>query len=321
MRLIASARIRTYLKWTLWVLVAQVLLMNISAALYAYKFTHFYDPSPQRPPLVTQDVFGRTWQLFSGPKIYKSARLQEPAFPFENVNLQLNEGTAISGWYSSVDNPKGCVILFHGLMVNKSFLVSEAEMFRVLGYNVLLVDFRAHGQSGGNTSTFGIEETSEVQKAFEYAKSRGNGNIILYGVSMGAAACLKAVSENKVQPSAIIADMPFGCLQSHLEARARIQGFPSQPFGFLVTMWSGIERGYNGFNHRPSEYALKVNCPVLLQWGDHDPYVLRSETESLFQNLQGKKRLSVYEGAGHESFLTRDPMQWEAEVISFLRGV
>jgi hypothetical protein len=313
-----SAKIRSLLRWVFWVLLVQVLLMNISAAFYAHKFTHFYDAPQQRPEPSSQNIFSRTWKLFVGPRFYKQPGPSEPDFPVEHITLTLADGSPIKAWYGVSDSAKGCVILFHGISVNKSYVVNEAAMFRQMGYNVLLVDFRAHGRSDGNNSTFGVEETEEVEKAFRLAQERGNRSIILYGVSMGAAVCLKAVAEKKVQPAALIADMPFGCLQNHMQARARIHGFPSQPFAFLVTFWAGVEGGFNGFNHSPTDYARKVSCPVLLQWGDRDPYVSRSETEAIFNNLPAQKKLAIYEGAGHESFLNIEPVQWQAEVGSFL---
>jgi alpha-beta hydrolase superfamily lysophospholipase len=183
----------------------------------------------------------------------------------------------------------------------------------------LLVDFRAHGKSEGNNSTFGVKETDEVEKACNWARSRGNENIFLYGISLGAGVCIKAVSENKVQPVAIIADMPFGSLHEHLKSRARSLGFPSEPFGFLVTMWMGIEKGNNGFRHDVSAYAKKVNCPVLVQWGTKDPFVSQSEVESVYDNLASpNKKLVLYEEAGHESFASHDPVNWQRHVESFL---
>jgi pimeloyl-ACP methyl ester carboxylesterase len=113
--------------------------------------------------------------------------------------------------------------------------------------------------------------------------------------------------------------MPFGSLQDHLKARARVLGFPSQPFAFLVTLWMGIENGYNGFNHQTYGYAEKINCPVLLQWGDRDMYVTVEEIKGIYKNLPTlKKKLVVYPGANHQSFLQYDPIGWQKNVTGFL---
>ena len=133
-----------------------------------------------------------------------------------------------------------------------------------------------------------------MEKAFQYARLKGNRKIILYGSSLGSVVIMKAVAENKIAPAAIIADMPFGSLQHHLKARASEMGFPSEPFAFLVTLWIGIENGYNGFNHQAYNYAKKINCPVLLQCGDRDMYVSENEIKSIYKNLEvAQKKLII----------------------------
>ena len=310
-------RLRQYFLWIVWILVIQIVLANISAAIYAYKFTHFYtNPPPYQP---TKNIFVKTWKLFVGPRIYKLPSDTTTPDGYEKIKLHSNNNLAIDGWYASIDTSKGCVIFFHGITANKSFMLKEAEQFRAWGYNILLLDFRGHGNSEGEKSSFGVKETDEVEKAFSFAQSKGNKNIILYGSSLGSVAILKAIEEKKVAPEAIITDMPFGSLQDHLKARARVLGFPSQPFAFLVTLWMGIENGYNGFNHQAYQYAKKITCPVLVQWGDKDIYVTEKETRHIFQNLaSNKKRLIVYAGANHESLLQYDPLSWQKNIGDFL---
>jgi len=313
-------KFRYYLKWILWVLLAQIVLVNISASIYAYKFTHFYNPPP--PSVSSQNIFNKTWKLFTGPKFYKNVNEPEPSFAFETISLKTSEGIPIDIWYSQTDSSNRCVILLHGYSANKSFVENEAIMFKQWGYSVLLFDLRGHGKSGGNTTTFGVRETDELQKAFELAKLKGNSKIILYGVSLGAGISMKAVAENKIHPDAIIADVPFENLHQHFKARARVLGFPSEPFAVLTTLWLGIEKGYNGFQHDIGSYVKKVNCPVLMEWGEKDQLVTRSETESIFNNLASKnKKLVIYPDADHGSFLEKDPMTWEKEIQAFLKTV
>jgi alpha/beta superfamily hydrolase len=50
-------------------------------------------------------------------------------------------------------------------------VLDESAGFRQLGYNTLLVDFRAHGNSGGNTCTVGYYESEDVKLAYDYIKN------------------------------------------------------------------------------------------------------------------------------------------------------
>lgn len=310
-------KLKQYFKWFAWIVVIQLTLANISAAIYAYKFTHFYTNPP--PYQSDQNVFVKTWKLFVGPRIYKLPLDATSPEGFQKIKLQTDNGLLIDGWYASTDTAKACVIFLHGITNNKAVLLKEANEFRKWGYNILLIDFRAHGLSGGSKSSFGYKEVDEAEKAFQFAKQNGNKNIILYGSSLGAAVAIKATAENRIAPSAIIADMPFASLQDHLKARARVLGFPSQPFAFLVTLWIGIENGFNGFSYQVDDYAEKVDCPILIQWGDKDMYVTKEEINSIYNNLAtAQKKLVIYPNANHESLLNYDPSSWKKEVSNFL---
>ncbi|MBA2745011.1 MAG: alpha/beta fold hydrolase [Flavisolibacter sp.] len=305
-------------KLVLWFLFLQLLLVNASAFLYAYKFTHFQ--SQPKTSYARADVFSKTWKLFSGNVIYK-----DPSPPiwngYEKVELKTAEGIVLEGWYKGSDSVKQCVLLFHGVTSRKDYFKHESAKFAEWGYNILLVDFRGHGNSGGNSTSYGVNETEEVELALDWSAKRGNTKNLLYGASMGGAVVLKAASEG-VKATGVIADCSFGSLQDHFSARAGTLGFPSQPFAFLVTMWVGVQQGYNGFNHNIAEYARSIRLPVLVQSGDRDHLVKESETQEIFKNIPDqRKRLAIYSGADHHSYLLTHAVEWEKNVRAFADGL
>ena len=314
-------RLRSVVSWILWVLLIQLVLINISAALYAYKLTHFYVANEEtwKKP-VSNNIFAKTWRLFSGPRFYRQYLNITPAFSYTNVTLKTAKDISIETWYSKVDTgSKGTVILFHGLMGNKGQMLDEGHEFRNWGYNILLVDVRGHGNSDGNITTIGYRESGEVKLVYDYIRQTGEKNIFLWGASMGAVEIIKAVSDYRLSPSGIIIEMPFLSLQSHLKGRARMLGFPEQPFAFLTTFWIGKERGFNGFGFKTNGYAKNISCPVLIQYGEKDELVIRSETDAIYQAIASTdKKLVVYENVAHESFLDKDPARWKREVNNFL---
>ncbi len=316
-------KLPSLVRWILWVLLVQFALFNISAALYAYRFTHVYDDPSLRNKSSNRNVFVKTWRLFSGPRQPRSVITESPAFPHDTVALKTKKGILIDAWYAKPDSvSKGTVILFHGIMANKGMLLAVAAEFRYDGYNVMLVDFRAHGNSGGHITTIGVKESEEVKLAYDYIVEQGEKNIFLYGSSMGAVVVAKAMADYDLKPSGVFLEMPFASMQSHLRARARglgFRGFGEKPFGFLVTLWIGLERGFNGFNNQTARYVAKMNCPVLMQWGAVDDYVVKNETDRIYNAIaSSKKKLVIYAHAGHESFLQKDPAKWRIEVEKFL---
>jgi uncharacterized protein len=307
----------------MWVLLIQFILFNISAALYAHRFTYVYDDPALRNKIGGHNIFVKTWHLFSGPRQPRSIITNYPAFPYDTVTLKTKSGIIIDGWYAKPDSAaKGTVILFHGIMANKGMLLAEADEFRKQGFNVLLIDFRAHGNSGGHITTIGVNESEEVKLAFDHIVQQGEKNIFIYGSSMGAVTVAKAVADYDLNPTGIILEMPFASLQSHIRARARLlgfRGFGEKPFGFFVTFWIGIERGFNGFKDQTVTYVAKINCPVLMQWGAMDNTVLKYETDMIYGSIASpNKKLVIFDHAGHESLIRNDSAKWRSEVGKFL---
>src|SRR5436189_1120762 len=204
------------LKWVLWFLLVQFILINISGILYGYKLTHFYEPASKRAPSFTKNIFTKTWKLFRGPKFQKTTISEVPHFPFETIHLKTKNDLTIEAWYIPIGSSRGTVILFHGLGGNKSFLLTQAYEFMYLGFNVMLMELRAHGNSGGNTTTLGVREGEEGKLAYDFIEKKGERNIILYGFSLGAVVISKGVYDYDISPSRIILDTPFGNLKNLL---------------------------------------------------------------------------------------------------------
>jgi alpha-beta hydrolase superfamily lysophospholipase len=315
-------RLRAALRLVLWVLLVQFVLINVSAALYAYKFTHLYPAEEAAAQSSPGNFFSKTWYLFSGPRYYKLPCADKPN-AYDSISLKANNDLSIEAWYAKWNTPDsfayGTVILFHGLMGNKSTVLHQAEQFRGWGFNVLLLDARAHGHSGGTITTIGYQESEEVKLAYDLVKARGDSTIFLWGFSMGAVQIMKAVADHNLKPAGIILEMPFLSLQSHIKNRIKTMGFPGQPFGFFITSWIGLQAGFNTFSFNTLTYAEKINSPVLLQYGSRDQLVKPGETETIYRHISSKdKKLVVYDDANHESFLQKDPALWRKEVSMFL---
>jgi hypothetical protein len=52
-----------------------------------------------------------------------------------------------------------------------------------------------------------------------------------------------------------------------------------------------------------------------------DSRVAVAEAEAIHANLAGPKWLHIFEGMGHESFMSRREAEWKEEVQRFLNGL
>jgi alpha-beta hydrolase superfamily lysophospholipase len=188
-----------------------------------------------------------------------------------------------------------------------------------IGYNTMLVDFRAHGNSEGNVSTIGYREANDVKTAYDYIRAKGEKNIVLWGVSLGAATIAHAVADYEVKTEKVILELSYGSLSAAAKGRIRTMGLPEQPIAGLLTFWGGTVRGFWAFGLKPEDYVKQMTCPVLVQHGAKDARVTRAESEAIFSNIpHPNKKLVVYETAKHESLCNREPEKWKREIKAFL---
>jgi alpha-beta hydrolase superfamily lysophospholipase len=141
---------------------------------------------------------------------------------------------------------------------------------------------------------------------------------VLYGQSIGAAAILRAVSVQGARAEALVLECPFDRLVNTVGNRFRAMGLPAFPGARLLVFWGGVQQGFDGFGHNPVDYAADVSCPVLLLHGTDDPWVSVEQVQAIFHELRGPKRLQLFEGLGHESYLATRPGEWTQAVAGFL---
>lgn len=310
-----------FLKILLRSLVIIFVLLNVIVAFHAYKFTHFYNSGEISIKKKEEKTgWDKAREMFFGINAEKKKNDVTTDSTFKAVYLKTKDSLKLEAWYIAAPGNKGTVLLFHGHGGNKSGVIKEAESFNKMGYNTLLVDFRAHGNSEGNTCTIGFDESEDVKLAFDYIKNKGEKNIVLWGISMGASTITKAVKDYQLDPAKVILEMPFGTIQDAVRGRLKIMGLPAEPIGTLLTFWGGTEHGFWAFGMKPEEYVTSIKCPVLLQWGRNDPRVSRSEEDILFSNIPTKnKKFVIYETAGHESLCKKETAKWETETAAFLQ--
>ncbi len=140
-------------------------------------------------------------------------------YPFQKAEFVTTDDVPIRGWFiPSGDKPsKDTVIVCHGLGANKSNQLTLAAHFVPQGFNLLIFDFRAHGESGGQISSFGDLERNDVLAAVHWLReNHPNQSRRIYGVgaSMGAAALLAAAGEDTDDARSIDAIAVYGTYDS-----------------------------------------------------------------------------------------------------------
>lgn len=300
-----SPRSRTLILFFLGIL---LILLNGLAYFGAYTLTHFNEST----------IPG----LAFAPKPENTRKPAAFGLSYVTERIAIDQGREwLETWRIPAQNtPIGTVILFPGNGGNKAHqLMLPAQIFHELGYTALMVDFRGQGGSSGNSTTLGLRESEDVALALAQAERLELPKpYVLYGVSMGSAAILRAV-DGGLKPDAVVLELPFAYLLNAVKTRMRAQGFPTFGIAELLVFWGGIQHGYNSFAHNPAGYAKSVTMPALILHGENDRWTRLSEIEKIHRRFQGPKELLVFPEAGHNLLSTVNREYWKNGVERFLK--
>jgi uncharacterized protein len=317
---------KKWLKRIGYIVLVIFILLNVVMIFQAYKFTHFYANAPKPKKAEEMTAGEKISSSLFGVQYPKSIVVDSLKPNHTTQIIQTADGIKLEAWYINAERNdtiiphRGTVIMFHGHGSAKSGIIKEAESFYRFGYNVLMIDFRNHGNSEGNTCTIGYVETKDVKAAYDFVQAKGEKQIVLYGISMGASTVMKAINDFDLKPEKVILEMPFGSLFDAVKGRIRMMHLPEEPFSAMLTFWGGIEQRFWAFNFKPWDYASKITCPILLQWGMNDPRVTQEETNHIFKNIAShQKELIVYTQSAHESLCKKENAKWNDVVGKFLK--
>lgn len=317
----ASGRIRKVLKWVLGILVVLVLgffygfVPWFLAGITSSRF-HYHDPND-----------GKTPQSFG--------------LAFSPVEFHSSDGILLKGWYIPATPPagekaKGTIVYCHGLNRTRVEMLPDAAFAHSLGYNGLLLDLRHQGESGGARSTIGYQERLDVEAAVHYAleQEKAERPVVLWGVSMGAAAALLAAAETP-EVSAVISDSTFLSFSDTVRhhyylfrgfARHRWWWFPSLP-GFPIideviylVAWKG--------HFRPEDFDIekavtRINPrPILFVGVQGDQRMPPSIAQQLYAEATSpQKQIVILPGTRHGEGFTQANEQYEKAVTGFLASL
>ncbi len=239
----------------------------------------------------------------------------------ERLTLRAKDSICISAMLFLRPQPAASVVVCHGHGGNKHTLLPYAQ-FLTPHFNVLLLDSRGHGESGGGRTTVGYEERLDVQAAVGELLRRGLGPVGVYGISMGAAvAVLAAADDDRIR--AVVADSPFARLRWAVEGVARLQGYPrvvAPAMAYAACRVTALRCRYPMSAFDPLEAVAKIAPrPLLLIHGELDAMIGVRHSRSLFERAGEPKQLWVLEGLEHCKGLDGASGEYQDRIVGFLR--
>jgi pimeloyl-ACP methyl ester carboxylesterase len=243
----------------------------------------------------------------------------------QDVSVTASDGVQLRGWFASPANANGdAVILLHGVGDNREGMAGFAELFLSKGYAVLLPDSRAQGESGGGFPTYGIKETDDVHRWFEWLAMQQHPNCVFgMGESMGAAIALQAV---KTTPfCAVVAESSFASFRQI--AYVRVGQFAGtgpwlgkialRPAVELAFLYGKVTRGVFLTAASPENAVVGSRVPILLIHGLSDNNIPFRQSEWIHSHNPADITFWEVPGAGHCGAVNVVPQEFDSRVLGW----
>ena len=239
----------------------------------------------------------------------------------EYLNIDSPNGYTIKGIYFKPLNTTNTMIVCHGVTENKINSIKYVRLFERLGFNTVVYDHRRHGETGGNTTSYGYYEKFDLQAVLHHIKEQLDNTAIIgvHGESMGAATTLLYAGTLEDEADFYIADCPYSDFSEQLYYLLTKQTPFKSTFAVrLADLFLRMRDGYWLKNIAPRTAVTNIKKPVLFIHSLPDDFILPGMTIELYRLKNGPKTLKLFEEGEHAQSFNKNPQEYEDTVRKFL---
>ena len=206
----------------------------------------------------------------------------ETGVRYEDVSIPAEDGSPMCGWLFLNEPSAPAILACGGYRGRRADLLGISSALWRAGFNVLLFDYRGHGDTGGDTPgpvTLGYRELADARAALACLRARlPRAAVGVIGFSMGAAVALM-VAAREPSVRAVIADSPFTSQRDIVRYRlrraaGRAASPLTAPLGDAI-VWLADRRlrtrlGFGFADVQPLRDVSRLTQPLLLIHGEAD---------------------------------------------------
>lgn len=299
-------------------LIITAAILLILAGLYVSYYRVFYSPKKdmsetKNPPAIERLAYGKRVR----------ERIEEVnTTECEFFTIRSYDGLKLSARYFEGDAEKPLCICFHGYRGSavRDFAGIGLHLIHE-GYNVLIVDERAHWRSQGHTICFGIKERFDVVSWVKFANKRfgKDKSIFLFGISMGGGTVLMASGQRLPRNvKGIIADCPFNSpkdIIKHVCQKIKLNPDLLWPIIRLAALVYGRLR-VNATT--AADEVKRSKIPIVILHGEADDFVPMSMSKEVQEANPSVVELLTFPHADHGMSYFEDEERYIGIVEGFI---
>lgn len=242
----------------------------------------------------------------------------------KEVEILSSDNLKLHGYViqNSIKTTNNWVILVHGYMGQACEMVEFAKEFIDRGYNTLLIDLRAHGKSEGKYIGMGWQDRLDLQKWTQYlCIEYMNCNIMLFGISMGAATVMMTTGE-KLPSNVKMAIADCGYSSVYKQFKLLLRTLKPCIAEYLITAASIVAKIKVGYTFKEASsinQLKKSTIPILFIHGDADKFVPFEMLEEVYEVASQPKEKLIIKDAGHVKSAKVNPKLYWKTVEDFIK--
>jgi fermentation-respiration switch protein FrsA (DUF1100 family) len=224
--------------------------------------------------------------------------------PFRDLAIETRDGVELHGWFIPHPKAQASLLIFHGNAGNISHRIPWIELLHPLEINIVIIDYRGYGKSGGAPFERGLYMDSDAAYEWwqKYRASTGE-KLILLGESLGGAVAADLASRTQV--SGLILQSTF--------TSARDMAKTLFPVGLLQPLTS--------IRFDTATKIGRVNCPKLIIHGRNDEIVPFRLGRKLFELAPEPKEFLDVPRAGHNDLVWVAGSEYLQRLKNFLNQI
>jgi alpha-beta hydrolase superfamily lysophospholipase len=195
-----------------------------------------------------------------------------------NQNLKL-----AAWWIPAPTTSARCVMIIHGYADSKLGGIAWAPTFRAMGYNVLAIDLRAHGESDGTQTSAGYFERHDCSQIIDQIRAQRPAvtrQFVLFGVSLGAAVA-GATAALRDDVDAVIMESPYTDYPTAAQTHGDNLGMPGPLFQRAAIALAQRLSGADLYACGPIHTIPTLACPLMVIHGADDLFVAQKDMDAV----------------------------------------
>lgn len=214
------------------------------------------------------------------------------------------------------------VVILHGYNGSMEDIYDIAMHYVEKGYNVLMPDLRAHGESEGSFFGMGWLDRLDVINWIDVIlKDNPSAEVVIHGIDIGADTALMLAGEPvKSSVKAIVAEGAYTNAWEVVkqEYKTRHEKWPVFP---LLHMINPVMKVWAGYSLKEADAVKQVknsNIPILLIRGGNDTYATEEMTNQLDKAIASEHEVFTVPTGTHEDCRYAEPENYYNKTFDFV---